>query len=56
MTYYAKLKREPTKDNLDSWEIKKFEYSEAEPNTPYFKACKLFGTSRVIEVLSEEDM
>lgn len=56
MKYYAKCEREPTKDDLRSTELKEFEFSEAEPNTPYFKAIKLFGKSKVIEVLSEEDL
>lgn len=55
MRYYAKCEREPTKDDIRTSELKEFEFSEAEPNTPYFKAVKLFG-NRVIEVLSEEDL
>ena len=56
MKWFAKLIKEPTKENLNTWEFKEFEYNEAEPNTPIFKAQKLFGKSKVIEVLSEEDM
>lgn len=56
MRYYALLEKEPTEDNSNATETKSFDYQESEPNTPYFKACKLFGKSRVIEVVSEEEL
>lgn len=55
MRYIAYLEREPTEENPSHTETKRFDHSDAEPITPYAKACELYGKSRIIDIYSEDE-
>lgn len=57
MKYYAKVDVHPTPQKPRHLEMLPFEWSEAEPFTPWSKAVEMYGTKGdVIEVIPEEEL
>lgn len=57
MIYFAKVELYPTMEKPRHIEMKRFDYYENMPNTPFDEAIKLFSrVGEVLEVISQEDM